>query len=107
MMMMNKMLNFFKTSKVRRDGFLISDLVNHVYTYPAPTSLNLNYSAGSLAGMALVIQILTGLFLTMHYVPSVDLAFESVEHIMRDVRGGALIRYAHANGASFFFLTVY
>lgn len=75
--------------------------------YPTPVTLNFNNSAGSMAGMALIIQILSGLFLTMHYTPSMDLAFDSVEHIMRDVQGGSLIRYTHANGASFFFFTVY
>ena len=55
----------------------------------------------------LVIQILTGIFLAMHYTPHIDLAFNSVEHIMRDVNNGWLIRYTHANGASFFFIVVY
>jgi ubiquinol-cytochrome c reductase cytochrome b subunit len=57
--------------------------------------------------MMLVVQILTGVFLAMHYTPHVDLAFASVEHIMRDVNNGWLLRYMHANGASFFFLVVY
>jgi ubiquinol-cytochrome c reductase cytochrome b subunit len=60
-----------------------------------------------MAGLMLVVQILTGIFLAMHYTGHVDLAFASVEHIMRDVNNGWLIRYAHANGASFFFLVVY
>ncbi|RHY32320.1 hypothetical protein DYB32_002638 [Aphanomyces invadans] len=55
----------------------------------------------------LVIQILTGIFLAMHYTPHIDLAFNSVEHIMRDVNYGWLIGYIHANGASFFFIVVY
>ena len=54
-----------------------------------------------------MIQLFTGLFLTMHYVPSIDLAFYSVEHIMRDVNYGWLFRYAHSNGSSMFFLAVY
>ncbi|MGH7974588.1 MAG: hypothetical protein ACREBR_03605 [bacterium] len=57
--------------------------------------------------MCLILQILTGLFLAMHYTPNVDFAFSSVEHIMRDVKNGWLIRYMHANGSSFFFITVY
>jgi len=60
-----------------------------------------------LSGVCLVIQIITGIFLAMHYIPSSELAFASVEHIMRDVNYGWLLRYSHANGASFFFLFVY
>lgn len=65
------------------------------------------WSFGSTAGLCLVIQIVTGIFLAMHYTPHVDLAFSSVEHIMRDVNNGWLIRYIHANGASMFFIVVY
>jgi|TARA_B110000971_G_C20030444_1_gene511161 quinol-cytochrome oxidoreductase complex cytochrome b subunit len=57
--------------------------------------------------MCLVTQLLSGIALAMHFTPHVDLAFLSVEHIMRDVNGGWLIRYIHANGASMFFITVY
>lgn len=78
-----------------------------MYTYPAPASLNANYTFGSLSGFALMIQLITGLLLTMHYVPSLGGAFESVEHIMRDVNGGTFLRYFHANGASFFFFNIY
>jgi len=82
-------------------------MVNLLVYYP--TSANLNYfcNFGSLAGLCLGIQIVTGIFLAMHYVPNADLAFLSVEHIMRDVNNGWLLRYLHANGASFFFLVVY
>jgi ubiquinol-cytochrome c reductase cytochrome b subunit len=62
---------------------------------------------GSLAGICLVIQIISGVFLAMHYIPTADLAFFSVEHIMRDIPNGWFIRYVHANGASFFFLFTY
>jgi len=65
------------------------------------------WSFGSAAGLCLVIQIITGIFLAMHYTPHIDLAFNSVEHIMRDVNNGWLIRYLHANGASMFFIVVY
>jgi ubiquinol-cytochrome c reductase cytochrome b/c1 subunit len=75
--------------------------------YPAPRNLNYWWNFGSIAGICLVLQILTGLFLTMHYAPHVSLAFGSVEHIMRDVNYGWLIRYAHAVGASMFFVVVY
>jgi ubiquinol-cytochrome c reductase cytochrome b subunit len=80
---------------------------NHLIDYPTPINLNYFYGFGSLAGIMLVIQILTGIFLAMHYIPHIDLAFNSVEHIMRDVNHGWFIRYTHANGASFFFIVVY
>jgi ubiquinol-cytochrome c reductase cytochrome b subunit len=75
--------------------------------YMAPKNLSYWWNFGSLAGLCLVIQIVTGIVLVMHYTPHVDLAFASVEHIMRDVNYGWLIRYMHANGASFFFIAVY
>ncbi|MFW0777724.1 MAG: cytochrome b [Rickettsiales bacterium] len=75
--------------------------------YPAPRNLNYWWNFGSIAGICLVMQILTGLFLTMHYAPNVGLAFDSVEQIMRNVNYGWLIRYAHAVGASMFFVVVY
>jgi quinol-cytochrome oxidoreductase complex cytochrome b subunit len=60
-----------------------------------------------IAGIFLVVQLITGILLAMHYTPHVDLAFTRVEHIMRDVNNGWLLRYAHANGASMFFIVVY
>jgi len=75
--------------------------------YPTPRNLSYWWNFGSLAGLALVLQIMTGIVLAMHYTPHVDHAFASVEHIMRNVNFGWLIRYAHANGASFFFIVVY
>ena len=80
---------------------------NHLIDYPTAINTSYLYGFGSMAGLMLVVQILTGIFLAMHYTGHVDLAFASVEHIMRDVNNGWLIRYAHANGASFFFLVVY
>ncbi len=75
--------------------------------YQTPKNLSYLWNFGSLAGFTLVVMILSGLFLAMHYVPSIDHAFESVERIMRDVNGGWLIRYIHMNGASMFFIVVY
>jgi quinol-cytochrome oxidoreductase complex cytochrome b subunit len=75
--------------------------------YQTPKNLNYAWNFGSLAGITLVIMILSGIFLAMHYVPHVDHAFDSVERIMRDVNGGWLIRYIHMNGASMFFIVVY
>jgi ubiquinol-cytochrome c reductase cytochrome b subunit len=79
----------------------------HVGQYYAPKNFNLWYYFGSLALLMLVNQILTGIFLTMHYVPSEEGAFASVEYIMRDVPYGWLIRYMHSTGASFFFIVIY
>ena len=75
--------------------------------YPVQRNLNYFWNFGVLAGVALVIQIVTGVVLAMHYYASIDGAFNSVEHIMRDVNSGWFIRYAHMNGASFFFIVVY
>jgi ubiquinol-cytochrome c reductase cytochrome b/c1 subunit len=75
--------------------------------YPAPRNLNYWWNFGSLAGVILVIMIATGVILAMHYTPNADMAFDSVERIMRDVNYGWLLRYIHANGASMFFLVVY
>lgn len=75
--------------------------------YPTPRNLNYWWNFGSIAGICLVIQILTGVFLAMHYTPHVGLAFDSVENIMRNVNYGWLLRYIHAVGASMFFVVVY
>lgn len=75
--------------------------------YPAPRNLNYMWNFGSMAGLFLVIQIVTGIILAMHYAANAEIAFDSVEHIMRDVNSGWMIRYAHANGASFFFIAIY
>jgi ubiquinol-cytochrome c reductase cytochrome b subunit len=75
--------------------------------YPVPRNLNYFWNFGVLAGAALMIQIITGIVLAMHYYASVDGAFNSVEHIMRDVNAGWFMRYAHMNGASLFFIVVY
>ncbi|MCH7929012.1 MAG: cytochrome b N-terminal domain-containing protein [Proteobacteria bacterium] len=80
---------------------------DHLVTYPAPRNLNYWWNFGSLAGIALVIQIVTGIVLAFHYTPHADLAFASVEHIMRNVNYGWLLRYIHSNGASLFFLVIY
>ncbi|CAH58232.1 cytochrome b [Ehrlichia ruminantium] len=76
-------------------------------SYQVPKNLNYAWNFGSLAGIALILQIITGIFLAMHYTPHVAHAFDSVERIMRDVNYGWLIRYTHAVGASFFFIVVY
>ena len=75
--------------------------------YPVPRNLNYFWNFGVLAGFALVLQIVTGVVLAMHYAANAGVAFDSVEHIMRDVNWGWMMRYGHANGASFFFIVVY
>jgi len=79
----------------------------HAAEYYAPKNFNFWYYFGSLAMLVLVVQILSGIFLTMHYKPDAHLAFGSVEYIMRDVNGGWIIRYIHSTGATAFFLVVY
>jgi ubiquinol-cytochrome c reductase cytochrome b subunit len=79
----------------------------HLSEYYAPKNFNFWYFFGSLALLVLVVQILSGIFLTMHYKPDAELAFASVEYIMRDVDYGWLIRYIHSTGASMFFVVVY
>jgi ubiquinol-cytochrome c reductase cytochrome b/c1 subunit len=75
--------------------------------FPTPKNLNYWWTFGGILALMLVVQIITGIVLVMHYTPHVDMAFNSVEHIMRDVNYGWLIRYMHANGASMFFIAVY
>jgi ubiquinol-cytochrome c reductase cytochrome b/c1 subunit len=84
-------------------GLIYSSFV----TYPTPRNLNYWWTFGGILAFILGVQIITGIVLAMHYTPHVDYAFKSVEHIMRDVNYGWLLRYAHANGASMFFLAAY
>jgi ubiquinol-cytochrome c reductase cytochrome b/c1 subunit len=86
---------------------LIGVVENVLFKHPYPKNLSYWWSFGSIAGIALVVQILSGLFLSMHYSANTAIAFDSVEHIMRDVRYGWLIRYIHAVGASMFFVALY
>ncbi len=86
---------------------LTSSYKAHLSEYFAPKNFNFWYFFGSLALLVLVVQILTGIFLTMHYKPDAALAFASVEYIMRDVEFGWMIRYIHSTGASMFFVVVY
>ncbi|HTT10393.1 MAG TPA: cytochrome bc complex cytochrome b subunit [Burkholderiaceae bacterium] len=86
---------------------MMSEYKKHMSEYYAPKNFNFWYFFGGFALVMLVLQIVTGIFLTMHYKPDARYAFESVEYIMRDVPGGWFIRYMHSTGASFFFLVVY
>ena len=83
-------------------------IINNAFIdLPAPNNISIWWNYGSLIGLCLVIQIITGLFLAIHYVPNIELAFSSVSHISRDVNYGWIIRSIHANGASIFFLFLY
>nr|UPL65596.1 cytochrome b [Leptocoris augur] len=82
-------------------------IMNNVVDLPTPSNISLWWNFGSLLGLCLMIQIITGIFLAMHYTANVELAFNSVVHICRDVNNGWLIRNSHANGASLFFICLY
>ena len=91
-----------------RAGLPIAGLVHSSFiAFPVPRNLNYFWTFGAILAFMLVAQIVTGVFLAMHYTPNASLAFHSVEHIMRDVNYGWLLRYLHANGASMFFVAVY
>nr|ANT45834.1 cytochrome b [Lygus pratensis] len=92
---------------MRKTHPLIKIMNNSLIDLPSPSSISLWWNFGSLLGMCLMIQILTGLFLAMHYTPNIELAFSSVMHICRDVNYGWLLRNLHANGASMFFICLY
>jgi len=85
----------------------VAMLQHELYEYPTPRNLSYWWNFGSLAGIMLVVMIVTGIVLAMQYTPHADLAFDSVERIMRDVDYGWMLRYAHMNGASMFFAIVY
>ena len=88
-------------------SFLSKGIYEFFFSYPAPSNLSYFWNFGVYSFFCLFIQILTGIFLAMHYSPEQTLAFLSLEHIMRDVQLGWLLRYIHANGASMFFIVVY
>nr|QDI93529.1 cytochrome b [Pygovepres vaccinicola] len=92
---------------IRKTHPLIQIMNSSLIDLPSPSSISIWWNFGSLLGMCLMIQILTGLFLAMHYTANVELAFSSVMHICRDVNNGWLIRNLHANGASMFFICLY
>nr|AVJ52608.1 cytochrome b [Calliphara nobilis] len=92
---------------MRKNHPLFKIINSSLVDLPSPSSLSLWWNFGSLLGMCLMIQIVTGIFLAMHYTANIELAFNSVVHICRDVNNGWLLRYTHANGASMFFICLY
>nr|YP_010950396.1 cytochrome b [Bathyraja maculata]WMI36326.1 cytochrome b [Bathyraja maculata] len=94
-------------TNIRKNHPLIKIINNLIIDLPAPINISIWWNYGSLLGLCLVIQILTGLFLAMHYTADISSAFSSVVHICRDVNYGWLIRNIHANGASIFFICIY
>nr|AXS65699.1 cytochrome b [Coleoptera sp. 3 KM-2017] len=92
---------------LRKTHPLIKIVNNSLIDLPSPSSISLWWNFGSLLGLCLMIQITSGIFLAMHYTANIELAFNSVIHICRDVNNGWLLRYTHANGASLFFMCLY
>jgi len=93
--------------RILKTNVLLRLFNSYLVDSPQPANISYLWNFGSLLGLCLILQILTGVFLAMHYVPHVDYAFNSVEHIVRDVSNGWIVRYTHANVASFFFICVY
>ena len=85
----------------------VTDLTGHMLDFPTPKNLNYWWTFGGILSIMMMVQLATGIVLAMHYTPHVDFAFASVEHIMRNVNYGWLLRYMHSNGASMFFFAVY
>lgn len=92
---------------LRKTHPLLKIINNAIIDLPAPNNLSIWWNFGSLLGLCLVIQIITGILLAIHYAPHIEIAFSSVAHITRDVNNGWLLRTIHANGASWFFLCLY
>ena len=90
--------------RILKSNPILGLLNSYMIDSPQPANISYMWNFGSLLEVCLIIQILTGVFLAMHYCGNVELAFASVEHIMRDVNSGWFLRYTHANVASFFFL---
>nr|YP_006303235.1 cytochrome b [Mauremys annamensis]ADG94810.1 cytochrome b [Mauremys annamensis] len=95
------------TTNLRKTHPMVKIINNSFIDLPSPSNISALWNFGSLLGTCLILQIMTGIFLTMHYSPDISLAFSSVAHITRDVQYGWLIRNMHANGASIFFMCIY
>jgi len=106
-MLISKTSLILRPTEKWNKGFLMQIFNNHLINYGTPINVTYSWSFGSLAGICLITQVISGLFLAMFYTAHIDLAFYSLEFIMRDVNNGWLVRYIHLNGASMFFLAVY
>lgn len=93
--------------RILKTNSLLRNINNYLYDSLLPINISYFYNWGSILGLCLIIQIISGIFLAMYYVGNVNLAFNSIEYIMREVNNGWLIRYIHINTAGFFFLAVY
>lgn len=92
---------------ITQSNIITNAFVKHIMFYPTPSNVTYAWSFGSLAGIFFVIQILTGIFLAMHYISEANFAFNSIWHIMGEVHNGWLVRYMHSNGASMVFILIY
>nr|QZI85897.1 cytochrome b [Agapanthia amurensis] len=92
---------------LRKSSPIFKIMNNSLIDLPSPSNISSMWNFGSLLGLCLMLQIITGIFLAMHYCPSIEMAFNSVAHICRDINYGWLLRTLHANGASFFFICLY
>lgn len=92
--------------RILKSNPVLTILNSYLVDSPQPTTISYAWNFGSLLGLSLIAQIITGIFLSMHYQGSAESAFNSLEHIMRDVNSGWLLRVCHANIASFFFMSV-
>nr|QFK69059.1 cytochrome b [Phymatostetha signifera] len=93
--------------KPNRKSMLMKIINSTLIDLPTPINLSSWWNLGSILGMCLLIQLITGIFLAMHYSPNIELAFNSINHITRDVNNGWIMQYMHANGASLFFMSMY
>ena len=109
LLIVNKLKKLFVINWLRpnKNNYIFSFIDSHLIHYPTPINLSYAWSFGSLAGICLIVQIITGIFLAINYIPNMKFAFNSIQYIMRDIPNGWFIRYVHANGASMFFIVVY
>lgn len=96
-----------KNMSFRKSNVYLNLVNSYLIDSPQPSSINYWWNIGSLLGLCLIIQVITGILIAIHYSSNIELAFSSIEHIMRDIKNGWILRYIHANGASLFFICIY
>lgn len=96
-----------KNMSFRKSNVYLNIVNSYLIDSPQPSSINYWWNIGSLLGLCLIIQVITGILIAIHYSSNIELAFSSIEHIMRDIKNGWILRYIHANGASLFFICIY